>query len=281
MGEHKRKSDFIPSLTHALTGDPVAINPNRVAQHAVTQSVRLFPWLDPREHKPRDNSAKIGAGSRDASAGSEALAQVERQRAVLAELSANIRSRDGRGGYDGQKLYLDTETTGREFGQAMRFGIAREIGMSYDEIMNFKRVNKRWPTREETEAVFRTIVVYRPEFLDRVPGGSPKNAKRILIRYAKARGYVCMSREKFCREVVFRLDTVKGDIPLPKMVIGHNLTFDLGAMALEWGLARGDMYGAISLRLDNTLVPVRDEKHDRIEKLNAISPADPRRRNGG
>jgi hypothetical protein len=85
-----------------------------------------------------------------------------------------------------------------------------------------------------------------------------------------------MSRERFCREVVFRLDTIKGDIPLPKMIIGHSLPFDLGALALEWGLARGDMYGALSLRVDDTLVPVRDEKHDHVEKLNAISDADPK-----
>jgi hypothetical protein len=250
-----------------------------MAQLAVTQRVRMFPWpLEKNNPQAKARKAKsLNAATRKLDkayeqregttppppAAAEILFRQKRfeekmdvdkaeanfQRAVLADLRRDIP------GYDGQKLVFDTETTDSRWGQAMRFGAAHVIGMSYHEIADFRHTRGRWPTREETEAVRYTVMFYRPDRLEAVDGGSYKNAIRLLRRYADQKNYKLMTRERFNREIVFGFDYIKGTIPLPKIVIGHNLPFDIGALAVKWGLANGDdMFGALSCTLAADLI---------------------------
>jgi hypothetical protein len=231
-------------------------------QLAVTQRVRMFPWpleknnpqakerkaksLKAAEHK-LDKAYKQREGTTPTSlTAAEILfgqkrfeekldidkAEADFQRAVLAELRREIP------GYDGQKILFDTETTDSRWGQAMRFGAAHVIGMSYHEIMDFKHTHRRFPTREETEAVRYTVMFNRPDRLDSVDGGSYKKAIRLLRRYCNEKNYRLMTRERFNREIVFGFDYIKGKVPLPKIICGHHLPFDVGALAVKWGLAK-------------------------------------------
>jgi hypothetical protein len=250
-----------------------------MAQLAVTQRVRMFPWpLEKNNPQAKERKAKsLKAATRKldkayeqrngsaptAPTAAEILFRQKRfeekldvdkaeanfQRAVLAELRRDIP------GYDGQKIVFDVETTDGRWGQAMRFGVAHVIGMSYHEIQDFKFTHHRFPTREETEAVRYTVMFYHPDRLEAVDGGSYKNAIRLLRRYCDEKNYRLMTRERFNREIVFGFDYIKGKIPLPKIIIGHNLPFDIGALAIKWGLARGeDMFGALSCTLAADLI---------------------------
>lgn len=189
-------------------------------QLAVTQRVRMFPWpLEDNKPKSKDREAgALKAAERKldkaykqdgavptAPTADEILfkpnkseetidiakAEASFQRAVLADLRRNIP------GYDGQKIVLDTETTDSRWGQAMRFGVAHIVGMSYHEIQDFNHAYHRFPTRQETEEVKYTVVFYNPDRLEAVDGGSYKNAIKLLRRYCTEKGYRLMTRGAF------------------------------------------------------------------------------------
>jgi hypothetical protein len=65
-----------------------------------------------------------------------------------------------------------------------------------------------------------------------VGGGLDPAGRARLRRYARARGLPLLSREEFCRLLI------QEGYDLGTLIVGFNLPFDLGAVALRWGRGR-------------------------------------------
>jgi hypothetical protein len=87
----------------------------------------------------------------------------------------------------------------------------------------------------------------------------PKNCTpeeiEVLKRYVKNHRLELYTREYFIKNILYRSHWVKkaakwkDELREPCLVIGQNLPFDLGALAVHCGLAIKDLYGGLSLKM--------------------------------
>jgi hypothetical protein len=152
--------------------------------------------------------------------------------------------------HEGYCIIFDTETTPSD-GQRLRFGYFQVRGLSADQR---KRLAKRDQlTREALDHVEEHGFFYDED----LPSDEIEVLKRsasILERYRlcgnasepyqwlralqDAPPLKLLTREQFAREIIARHATMED-----AMFIGHNLAFDLGALARKFGPAKGDYYG--------------------------------------
>jgi hypothetical protein len=163
----------------------------------------------------------------------------------------------------GPMLIIDFETlTGAHEGQGLRFGSFQERGFRYDWRIEDAKTGTL--TREKLDRLWHEGLVYEPK------NCTPEEIKT-LKQYAKDHKLELYTREDFIKKVFFRNHVVKraanwkNTLREPCLVIGHNLPFDLGALAVHCGLAMKDLYGGLSLILQG-----QNGQHERrvaIKKL--------------
>jgi hypothetical protein len=147
----------------------------------------------------------------------------------------------------GPMLIFDCETlTSAHGGQALRFGCYQERGYRYD--WRVRDAHDETLTREKLDRCWSQGIFYEP-------ANCTDREIAILEAYAKEHGRVLLTRAEFVKRVMFRNHWVKraeefeDSLREPLLCIGHNLPFDLGALAIHCGLARDDLYGGLSMIL--------------------------------
>ncbi len=136
--------------------------------------------------------------------------------------------------YEGWCLVLDTETT-TDTAQALRFGFYALHGISRDERMRLYRAGRL--TREMLDAPHSAGLFYNPATLT-------ADDIALLQQYAQLHDLECMTRDAFITTVFYPWVYRYG-----ALLIGHNLPFDLGALATRWADATGGFRGGFSLTL--------------------------------
>ncbi len=136
--------------------------------------------------------------------------------------------------YEGWCLVFDTETT-TDTSQALRFGFYAIYGISRDERMRLHRADRL--TREALDTphsagVFYDAVTLTPAEVD------------VLQVYARLHDLECMTRDAFITTVFYPWVYRYG-----ALCIGHNLPFDLGALATHWTEAGRRYRGGFALTL--------------------------------
>jgi hypothetical protein len=153
------------------------------------------------------------------------------------------------GVWGGQSLTFDTETLNVDRGQVARFGVAQLGGMRYHELVEFMQSNNRAPTREELDLLRETNIFYHRDNLA-VEGENVNDAIALLQAHCSEEGYKLISQAEFVTKIFLKHWYIKDDIPMPIMVIGHNLPFDIGALAVHTGFSEGrDMFGGFSIAI--------------------------------
>jgi hypothetical protein len=103
-------------------------------------------------------------------------------------------------------------------------------------------------TREKLDTLWHDGILYEPK------NCTPEEIK-VLKQYAKNSKLELYTREYFVKNILYRSHWVKkaakwkDDLREPCLVIGQNLPFDLGALAMRCGLAIKDLYGGLSLKM--------------------------------
>jgi hypothetical protein len=172
----------------------------------------------------------------------------------------------------GPMLIFDCETlTGAKDGQGLRFGCFQERGWRYDWRVADAAARDLEPplkaggsepgasrsarpplastlTREKLDTLWHEGMLYEPK------NCTPEEIE-VLKRYAKNHKLELYTREYFVKNVLYRSHWVKkaakwkDELREPCLVIGQNLPFDLGALAIHCGLAIKDLYGGLSLKM--------------------------------
>ena len=176
------------------------------------------------------------------------LQQVRLQRQIIEDMKALI---PAWGVWGGQTLTFDTETLDVDRGQIARFGVAQLRGMRYHELVEFMQRNNRPPIREELDALRETYIFYHRDNLA-VDGEDVDDAIATLKVHCDKHGYKLITQAEFVNEVFLKHWYIKMDerIPMPIMIIGHNLPFDIGALAVHTGFSEGrDMFGGFSIAI--------------------------------
>jgi hypothetical protein len=147
----------------------------------------------------------------------------------------------------GPMLIFDCETlTGAKDGQGLRFGCFQERGWRYDQ--RVADADAKTLTREKLDTLWHEGILYEPK------NCTPEEIK-VLKQYAKNRKLELYTREHFVKNILYRSHWVKkaakwkDELREPCLVIGQNLPFDLGALAMRCGLAIKDLYGGLSLKM--------------------------------
>jgi hypothetical protein len=243
--------------------------------------------LKPRKHDPFDAEAQktetlLGwFASGDAALGRKATrykaAQVELQKRALADLKAAI---PAWGPWGGPVIVFDLETLDIDQGQAMRFGVAERRGMDYVELCDFMHRERRPPSRDELDALKCVYIIFDRHDIE-ADKGLRLRSFRLLRASAAGREastgvpHRLVSRDRFSAGVLGENhaiiskdvrapkspgDTIRATIPMPVMIVGHNVAFDFGRLpsldardanggpAETVTIARGrEMFGGFSL----------------------------------
>jgi hypothetical protein len=139
------------------------------------------------------------------------------------------------GAWGSPSITPDTETQDVDVGQAMRFGVAQCRGMQYRELIEFMQREARAPTRSELDALRIVYVFYDPAHLE-ADAANMESALAVLHRICAEKEaatgcpHKLITRGEFVKDALFKHGRIKHDVPLPVMVIGHNLGFDLGRL---------------------------------------------------
>ena len=203
--------------------------------HPLTQMLRAFTWPDQYERKPRKDGRSREKGK------SPFEQQLDDLNAVQEALGPEAWP------WFGPAIVLDTETHTR-VGQPLRYGVAQIRGWNYRNLVEFAKKYKGKVPRSIMDEVRREILFHEHD--------ECTDAEKVVMRrYAAQHNMIFMTREEFVAKEYYKLYYIKsgrnGELPetLPAMVIGHNLPFDLGALALRAGPSRGDNYGGLTLYL--------------------------------
>jgi hypothetical protein len=209
--------------------------------HPVTQMLRAFTWPDQYERKPRKDGRsreKDGVSSK-----SPFEQQLDDLNAVQVALGPEAWP------WFGPTIVLDAEThTG--VGQPLRYGVAQIRGWNYRNLVEIAKKHKGNVPRSIMDEL-------RGEILFHEQDQCTDDEKVVMRAYAAQHNMTFMTREEFVAKEYYKLYYIKsgknGELPetLPAMVIGHNLPFDLGALALRAGPSRGDNYGGLTLYLQD------------------------------
>ena len=176
----------------------------------------------------------------------EKVQQAKLQLQIINDLKALI---PAWGVWGGQSLTFDTETLNVDRGQVARFGVAQLRGMKYHELVEFMEANDSTPTREELDVLRETYIFYHRDNLA-VEAENINDAIALLQAHCSEKGYKLISQAEFVTKIFLKHWYIKDDIPMPIMVIGHNLPFDIGALAVHTGFSEGrDMFGGFSIAI--------------------------------
>jgi hypothetical protein len=173
------------------------------------------------------------------------------QRRYLKQIAADIPEW---GAWGGRTCLLDTETQNVETGQAMRFGVAQMRGYGYRELYEFIEREGRPPNRIELDTLLVVYIFFDPHMIEMDASRSDASIA-LLENVRKSReaaigvSHRIITRDKFVEEILFRYERIKGAIPLPILVVGHKLDFDLERLPLfDAEMAIGDFFhGGFSL----------------------------------
>jgi hypothetical protein len=169
----------------------------------------------------------------------------------------------------GPALILDCETeTG--IGQKLRFGVFQERGLNYRDLVERKRKQGEI-TQEDIDCLRSEGIFYNPE--------ACSNEEIATMRaYANEHELRFIDLNDFLYDVFYRAYYYKqwneGDAAclLPKLVIGHNLPFDLGAISYRAGPSKNDNYGGLTLSLAEARPPIVVKKLGHGKHLFSASP---------
>ena len=215
-----------------------------------TQRLRAFAWPD---HKKPRKSRK----AKDVNPLQTLEKQLERQArtAQEAQAIADYQAMFGDKWFPwaGPCSIFDVETLGVSRGQAMRFGVCHMRGLEYHEVVEIV-ASGRAPSQNEIDKLRRKILFYDPNDLEENAANIP-GALEIVKSFYRKHKYELMTRTEFIRTIFLKRHIIKGDFNLPVLVIGHNLPFDLSALAVSYGLAEKDYYGGFSLGYGNSFLP--------------------------
>jgi hypothetical protein len=184
-------------------------------------------------------------------------AQGELQRRYLKQLAASIPEW---GAWGGRSVTFDTETQNIETGQAMRFGVAQIRGYGYRELIDFMTREGRPPSRSELDDLREVIIFYDPQMIEMDQSNAAASlaileAMRERRESASGVPHYLIVRDDFVETILFRSERIKDDIPLPILVIGHKLDFDVERLPVYPPTkARGEfVYGGFSLIMGRTV----------------------------
>src|SRR5271166_5368424 len=147
----------------------------------------------------------------------------------------------------GPTLTLDCETT-TGIGQKLRFGVYQDRGHNYCTLITLARQpsGKAKLTRAFLDELQNEGIFYEPR-------NCTKQEIETMRAYARANDMRFMTKEQFLYKVFYKLSYIKGkakgipDDTLPRLIIGHNLPFDLGAMSSKTSPSRKRNYGGLTL----------------------------------
>jgi hypothetical protein len=203
----------------------------------VTQMLRAFIETDPPKTK--------GPGRRKSPRAAQAMDMAEIERLLGPDAWP----------WFGPMLIFDCETT-TDVGQKLRFGVFRERGLNYRDLVERKRRDGRI-TREDMDEQRSEGIFYNP-----MTCSESEIETMRAHAHAEKHAFRFLTLEKFLYTVFYRLYYYKrwrkGDPPdtLPMLVIGHNLPFDLGAISCSAGPSIGRNYGGLTLRLAEKRSPI-------------------------
>jgi hypothetical protein len=183
--------------------------------------------------------------------------QGELQRRYIKQIAAAIPEW---GAWGARSCVLDTETQNVETGQAMRFGVAHMRGYSYHELIEFMQRESRPPIRAELDTLREVYIFYDPDMIE-IDANLRDTSIALLETVRKSREaatgvpHHLITRDQFVEEVLFRNERIKGAIPIPVLVLGHKLDFDLERLPVfDAGMAKGDFfYGGFSLTMGRSV----------------------------
>jgi hypothetical protein len=171
--------------------------------------------------------------------------QGELQRRYLKQIAAAI---PDWGAWGGRACILDTETQNVETGQAMRFGVAQMRGYGYHELIEFMSREGRPPDRAELDTLREVYIFHDPNMIE-IDASLRTDAIALLDNVRQSREaatgvpHHLVTRDQFVEDVLFRDERIKGIVPLPILVIGHKLDFDLERLPIfDATMARGDFF---------------------------------------
>jgi hypothetical protein len=167
--------------------------------------------------------------------------------------------------WGGPSLVIDVETT-TDIKQIARFGIYQLRGHDFFDLMELaKQYNKAIPRNVLDELNEEGL------FYNEAEGLCSEAEIETMQAYAKAHSLKFMTMADFIGNVFYKIYSVKAkkwttksrinpktgithsfiqpDDALPCMIIGHNLPFDLGAMAYDAAPSRKGNYGGLTLKL--------------------------------
>jgi hypothetical protein len=183
----------------------------------------------------------------------------------------------------GPMVFFDCETRADAHGgQRLRFGFFQERGMRYDLRVAAAKAGKL--TRDMLDDPWNKGIFYEP-------GNCRDEEIEAMENYTMEHDEcTLMTRDEFVRKILHRnhyvkyADDWKERLREPCLVIGHNLPFDLGAIAIHCELAKKDLYGGLSLVLsggehDELVMGETDEAFAaRAEVARKAGLPEPRRR---
>ncbi len=183
--------------------------------------------------------------------------QGELQRRYIKQIAAAIPEW---GAWGARTCVLDTETQNVETGQAMRFGVAQMRGYSYHELIEFMQRESRPPNRAELDTLREVYVFYDPNMIE-IDAALRDASLALLETVRKSREattgipHHLVTRDQFVEDILFRNERIKGAVPIPVLVLGHKLDFDLERLpAFGAGMAKGDFfYGGFSLTMGRSV----------------------------
>jgi hypothetical protein len=147
----------------------------------------------------------------------------------------------------GPMVLFDCETlTNAHGGQRLRFGFFQERGWRYDRRVADAKAGTL--TREKLDTLWNRGIFYDPK-------NCSDDEIEVMENYSMEHDVDLMTVDEFVRKILHRNHYVKFANDWKErlreqcLVIGHNVPFDMGAIAIYCGLAEKDLYGGLSLVL--------------------------------
>jgi hypothetical protein len=156
---------------------------------------------------------------------------------------------DAWGAWGGPCLVIDFETT-TDLRQAIRFGVFQLRGYDFLEIIELTKTKQA--TRNNLDRLWHEGIAYSET-------ECKPQEKALMHEYAAKHNMLCMNIDDFKTKIFYKVYSAKekrweknGDKSypinqLPPLIIGHNLPFDLGRMAVRFNAAKGFNYGGLTL----------------------------------
>jgi hypothetical protein len=174
--------------------------------------------------------------------------QDKEQKFTKADESYNERVRP----FGGYILTFDTETFRFRNGQRARFGAWQLRGVPYEE-RRFANENIKDDRafRLHLSTLTRRGIFYDPKPLSADETEELQKFIQVTNEYDSFTGLPLpklelMEAQDFIKGVLYELSADYGD---DLVIAGHNLSFDLGGLAQDVQLSKGDWYGGFSLKL--------------------------------